>query len=120
MNNMHAAARLCAKRILPSKEAVAQFSRLIRFTKDFAEETQAMVENEQKLYADNTAENAALTLRLSLGALGREKISITTPPQITEAMLPKKRESDEKDENIKGLAELVADLGVAYVLVNEN
>ena len=29
-------------------------------------------------------------------------------------MLPKKRESDEQDDNIKGLAELVADLGIAY------
>jgi hypothetical protein len=30
------------------------------------------------------------------------------------AMLPKKRETDKDDENIKGLAELTADLGIAY------
>jgi hypothetical protein len=31
-------------------------------------------------------------------------------------MLPKHRETDTDDENIKGLAELVADLGIAYAL----
>lgn len=115
LNRMHLAARTLAKRILPKGSAVAQFSRLIRFTAPFVDESQAMVENEERQCAGDTSQAAQWALRLAVAALGREMVTLPAmPPQITDEMLPKKRESDEQDDNIKGLAELVADLGIAY------
>ena len=114
---IHTAARLLAKRILPDSAAVAQFSRLIRFMRPVAEDTEAMVDNINRAHAplpgtDTFTDGFARVL--ALNALGREVIQLEAPPQITAAMLPKHRETDKDDENIKGLAELVADLGVAY------
>ena len=121
-SNTYAAARMLAKRILPDGKAVAQLSRLIRFYKPLVEDSEAMVDNVNR---DHAPVGGAETFTdpfgrgLALNAIGREKIEIELPPQITEKMLPKKRDTDETDENIKGLAELVADLGIAYVLDTE-
>ena len=120
VNKMHVAARTLARRILPKKEAVAQFARLIRFTQPLVDETQAMVENEERACAGDTSAAKQWELRLAVAALARDVVTLTGPiPQITEEMLPKKRDSDDKDENIKGLAELTADLGLAYVQPEE-
>jgi hypothetical protein len=119
--SMHNAARLLAKRILPDSAAVAQFARLIRYTKPFVEEGQSAVDNVMLQHpVDEQQPITQLTTRtLALNTLGREHLSdFGTPPSITIAMLPKKRETDKDDENIKGLAELTADLGIAYVLVS--
>src|ERR1035437_7995166 len=116
---IHAAARLLAKRILPDSAAVLAVSRLIRFVRSVAEDTEAMVDNINRAHTplpgtDTFTDGFARVL--ALNALGREVIQLEAPPQITAAMLPKHRETDTDDENIKGLAELVADLGIAYAL----
>ena len=116
---IYIAARNLAKRILPDSPAVLQFARLIRCVQPIIEDTEAMVDNINRAHAPLPGTDVftdAFARQMALNALGREVVQLETPPQITAAMLPKRRETDTDDENIKGLAELVADLGIAYAL----
>jgi hypothetical protein len=127
--NMNAAAQALAGRILPEGKAVAQFARLIRYCKPFVDEGQSAVDNVVKTYtpAEGATDAQSMVLRTqqntALVTLTREFVNesddlpgLSLPPQITEAMLPQVRKTDEKGENIAGLAGLIAALGPAYAI----
>jgi hypothetical protein len=131
---LHDAASILAQRILPEGKAVGQFARLIRWAKPFVEETKAMGDNLTKTYAADIAAAAtpakanelAGARSFALIALTREiqpedadHLDLPMPPQITEAMLPQVRKTDETGANTAGLAGLIAALGPAYVLADE-
>ena len=127
--NMNAAAQALAGRILPEGKAVAQFARLIRYCKPFIDEGQAAADNIVRTYlpADDATDAQSAMIRVrqnaALVTLTRESVNesddlpgLPVPPQITEAMLPQERKTDEKGENIAGLAGLIAALGPAYAI----
>jgi hypothetical protein len=126
------AARLASKRVLPDGKAVAQFSRLIQWAKPYVRIFSLRSDNIRRAHApdaDTVAqEGSKITIRdpigqnLELAELGREivhedddqKNGLPKPPLITQAMMPKKLEGDRKTDNHEGVAEMQADLGVAF------
>lgn len=119
--NVHAAARLLAKRILPDRAAVKQFNRVIRATQPYVDEYSAQVDAIRTRFVEIKDDRAQLKLDLEISALNREPVDesdekkgIPGLPLITEAMLPKKLETSGNEKNDEGLGELCADLGVAF------
>ena len=129
---IHNAARTLARRVLPDGPAVAQFSKLIQWSKPPARLFNLKADNIRRAHAPDpealSQEGSKILMRdpigqgLELNALGREIAhedetkanGLSKPPMITPAMLPKKLEGDRKTDNHEGVAELRADLGIAF------
>ena len=132
VTEIHNAARTCAQRVLPDGAAVAQFSKLLRWAKPSVRVFKLKDDNIRKQHAPDpetiAQEGSKVTIRdpigqnLELADLGRQivhedeeaKNGLPKPPLITLAMMPKKLEGDRKVDNHEGVAELQADLGIAF------